>query len=204
MSFRLVHLLPPFLALIAPGIFAAKVDAKNTYGQSTAQMDWNHKCPAHLHLCPHCHPLRLCHTHRIPTNSMNGLQVRQRLTLLSRRLHLPLLHVEDLIILMSTWTSNIPILIKTRRRLKNHLVPLTLAKNLIILMSTWTSNILILIKTRRRLKNHLVPLTLAKNRAETHHLGMTSMFPALRVSPAHITLSSMVSRAFFVCYIYVN
>jgi len=32
----LVHLLPPLLAPIALGIFTAKVDAKITYGQSTA------------------------------------------------------------------------------------------------------------------------------------------------------------------------
>src|SRR5882762_10501176 len=166
MFLHLVHL-PPLLAPIAPGTFAAKVDVTNTYGQSTMQMDVNHKSPVRHHRRPRCHPL--CHPHcnsRLLMNrTTNSLQVQFYLTLY----HHLLLRMEDPM-LMSTWTSNTPILIETR----HHLV-------------------LILTSAKPQTKTHHLGMVWRTSVFLTS-VFLMSMFLTLHVLLALIILSSMVSR----------
>jgi hypothetical protein len=125
MFLRLVHLLQPSLAPIAPGIFAAKVDVTNTYGQSTMQMDMNHKTRslAHHPRHPRCH--LPCHPHRNSRLLMNCTTNSFRVQFCLTLYHHLLLHMKDPMP-MSTWALNSPILIEMRHHL---VLILTLAKN---------------------------------------------------------------------------
>src|ERR1700736_2942978 len=171
MFLHLVHLLPPLLAPIAPGTFTAKVDVTNTYGQSTMQMDVNHKSPVrHRHHRPHCHPPchPHCNSHLLMNHTTNSLQVQFYMTLY----HHLLLRMEDPM-LMSTWSSNTPILIETR----HHLV-------------------LILTSAKNQTETHHLGMV------QRTSMFLPSVFLTLHVLLVLIILSSMVSRAFLVLCIY--